>query len=147
MISAYIFTLVFFLITSDFSIHLMHFTSELQTPITSLFVNKTSSVGMYFLVRMCRIFWHQNNLGVLKKIIFAFSAPPFSVGGTLHEAYKKGARTFRPRTFRPRTFRPGHFGHGRFGHGKCQGGRFGHNHKFWVWDVCMHKCVMHFSIF
>ena len=27
---------------------------------------------------------------------------------------------------------------------KAEGGRFGHNHKFLVWDVCMHKSVMHF---
>ena len=55
----------------------------------------------------------------------------------------------------------GHFGHGHFGLGRfgpnisatdisatenAEGGRFGHNHKFWVWDVCMHKCVMHFLI-
>ena len=50
-----------------------------------------------------------------------------------------------------------HFGHGHFGHGSfgldisatenAEGGRFSHNHKFWVWDVCMHKCVMHFIIF
>ena len=53
----------------------------------------------------------------------------------------------------------GHFGHGHFGLGRfglvvfatdvsatenAEGGRFGHNHKFWVWDVCMH--VMHFMI-
>ena len=56
----------------------------------------------------------------------------------------------------------GHFGRGHFGLGRfgldisatdvsatenVQGGRFGHNHKFWFWDVCMHKCVMHFLIF
>ena len=56
----------------------------------------------------------------------------------------------------------GHFGHGHFGLGRfgldisatdvsawknAEGGRFGHNHKFWVWDVCMHKCVMHFIFF
>ena len=56
----------------------------------------------------------------------------------------------------------GHFGHGHFGQGRfgldisatdvsatenAEGGRFGHNHKFWVWDVCMHKYVMHFIIF
>ena len=29
----------------------------------------------------------------------------------------------------------------------AEGGRFGNNHKFWVWNVCMHKCVMHFFIF
>ena len=44
----------------------------------------------------------------------------------------------------------GHFGHGHFGHGRfgldisatdisatinAEGGRFGHNHKFGVWDV------------
>ena len=52
----------------------------------------------------------------------------------------------------------GHFGHGHFGLGRfgldisatdvsatenAEGGRFGHNHKFWVWRVCMHKSVMH----
>ena len=56
----------------------------------------------------------------------------------------------------------GHFGHGHFGLGRfgldisatdvsatenVEGGRFGHNHKFWVWDVCMHKKVMHFISF
>ena len=56
----------------------------------------------------------------------------------------------------------GHFGHGHFGLGRfgldisatdvsawenAEGGRFGHNHKFWVWDMCMHKSVMHFIIF
>ena len=56
----------------------------------------------------------------------------------------------------------GHFGHGHFGLGRfgldisatdvsatenAEGGHFGHNHKFWVWDMCMHKCVMYFIIF
>ena len=45
IISVYIFTVAFFLITSDFSIHLMHFTSELQTPITFLFVNEHIKCG------------------------------------------------------------------------------------------------------
>ena len=46
----------------------------------------------------------------------------------------------------------GHFGHGHFGLGRfgldisatdvsatenVEGGRFGHNHKFWAWNVCM----------
>ena len=50
----------------------------------------------------------------------------------------------------------GHFGHGHFGLGRfgldisatdvsatenAEGGRFGHNHKFWVWDVCMHFII------
>ena len=61
-----------FWITSDFSIHLMHFTSEPQTPITFLFVNENIKCDMHFL--------SQN---------FAFSAPAFSVGETLHVAYKK----------------------------------------------------------
>ena len=39
-----------FWITSDFSIHLMHFTSELQMPITFLFVNKTIKCGYAFFV-------------------------------------------------------------------------------------------------
>ena len=38
-ISLYFHCNVFF-ITSDFSIHLMHFTSELQAPITFLFLNE-----------------------------------------------------------------------------------------------------------
>ena len=56
----------------------------------------------------------------------------------------------------------GHFGHGHFGLGRfgldisatdisatenAEGVRFGHNHKFWVLDVSMHKSVMHFIIF
>ena len=56
----------------------------------------------------------------------------------------------------------GHFGHGHFGLGRfgldisatdvsatenVEGGRFGHSHKFWVWDVCMHKKEMHFISF
>ena len=32
--------------------------------------------------------WYQNYLGLLIFFVFAFSAPPFSVGGTLHVAYK-----------------------------------------------------------
>ena len=49
-----------------------------------------------------------------------------------------------------------HFGLGRFGLDisatdvsateNAEGGRFGQNHKFWVWDVFLHKCVMHFVI-
>ena len=38
----------FFLITSDFSIRLMLFTSELQTPITFLFVNENIKCGYSF---------------------------------------------------------------------------------------------------
>ena len=56
----------------------------------------------------------------------------------------------------------GHFSHRHLGLGRfgldisatnvsatenVEGGRFGHNHKFWVWDVCMHKFVIHFIIF
>ena len=36
-------------ITPDFSIHLMHFNSELQTPIISLFVNENIIMGKHFL--------------------------------------------------------------------------------------------------
>ena len=55
-----------------------------------------------------------------------------------------------------------HFGHGHFGLGcfgldisatdvsateNAEGGRFGHNHKFWVLDAFMYKCsVMYFII-
>ena len=38
----------FFWITSDFSIHLMHFISELQTPITLLLVNEHIKCGYAF---------------------------------------------------------------------------------------------------
>ena len=37
-----------FWITSDFSIHLMHFTSELPTPITFLFVHENIKCGDAF---------------------------------------------------------------------------------------------------
>ena len=37
-----------FWITSDFSIHLMHFTSEIQTLITFLFVDETIKCGYAF---------------------------------------------------------------------------------------------------
>ena len=46
-ISIYFHCSIFF-ITSDFSIHLMHFTSELQTPITFLFVNEHTKCGYAF---------------------------------------------------------------------------------------------------
>ena len=46
----------------------------------------------------------------------------------------------------------GRFGHRRFGLDilatdisateNAKGGHFGHSHKFWVWNVCMCKCVM-----
>ena len=68
----WIFTVAFFFITSDFSIHLMHFTLELQTPITFIFVNEN------------------NNCGFAKSFLFfAFSTPLFLVGETLHVDYKK----------------------------------------------------------
>ena len=51
----------------------------------------------------------------------------------------------------------GHFSHGHFGLDisatdvsateNVDGGHFGHNPKFWVWDVCMYKKVMHFISF
>ena len=45
------------------------------------------------------------------------------------------------------TFRPGHFGldisaTDIWATENAKGGRFGHNHEFWVWDVCMHECVI-----
>ena len=49
IISAYILNVsFFFLITSDVSISLMHFTSELQMPITFLFVNENIKYGYAF---------------------------------------------------------------------------------------------------
>ena len=47
-ISLYFHCNVFFWITSDFSIHLTHFTSELQTPITFFFVNENIMCGYAF---------------------------------------------------------------------------------------------------
>ena len=80
-----------FWIISDFMIHLMHFTSELQTPITFLFMNENVKCGHAFfsknvtniLVHVLKVF------GFVKIYSFAYSAHPFSVGGTLHVAYKK----------------------------------------------------------
>ena len=42
----------FFWITSVFSIHIMHFTSELQMPMTFLFVNENIKYVCIFLVRL-----------------------------------------------------------------------------------------------
>ena len=78
--SLYIFTVEFFWFTSDFSIHLKHFISELQT----------SSVSMRFLNQeRDENFWCKHFLGLLKFFDSAFSAPPFSVREILHVAYKK----------------------------------------------------------
>ena len=41
----------------------------------------------------------------------------------------------------------GHFGQDIPATENAEGGRLCHNHKFGVWDVYMHKCVMHFSSF
>ena len=79
---------------------------------------------------------------------------------TLQSYYFRLVSLFTMHTLSVRVL--GHFGHRHFGLGRfgldisatdisasenAEGGRFGHNHKFWVWDVCMHKCVMHFIIF
>ena len=45
VITAYIFTVAFFWITSDFTIYLMQLTSKVQSPITFLFVNKNIKCG------------------------------------------------------------------------------------------------------
>ena len=49
-----------FLITSDFSIHVIQLTSKVHTSITFLFVNKTSSVTFDV--------WCVNTLGLLQSI-------------------------------------------------------------------------------
>ena len=68
----------------------MHFTSELQTPITFLFFNENVKCDFAFSQLECEeYFGHQNHLGFLKQFDFAFSAPPFSEGETLHVVYKK----------------------------------------------------------
>ena len=36
--------------SSDFSIHLIHFTSELQTPITFVIVIENINIGMHFVI-------------------------------------------------------------------------------------------------
>ena len=75
-ISLYFHCIVFW-ITSDFSIHLMQFTSKVQTPITFLFGLKN----------IRGTFWYQNNLDLLKIIDFAFSTPPASVSEAMHVTY------------------------------------------------------------
>ena len=82
------------------------------------------------------------------------------VGGRGGDGGKNGSALFFPPQHVKMVL--GHFGHGHFGLGRfgpdisttdilatenAEGGRFGHNYKFWVWNVCMHKCVMHFLIF
>ena len=52
-----------------------------------------------FLVRTWQIFWYQIYLGLLRTFIFAFSAPPFSVGETLHIAYKNFNRQNKFRSY------------------------------------------------
>ena len=80
MISVYIFTVAFF-ITYDFSIPLMHFTSELQTLPTFLFVNVNIKCGYAFSKLERDKCFGTKFLGFAKKsFIFIFSAPPFSVG-------------------------------------------------------------------
>ena len=76
-----------FWITSDFSIHLMQLTSKVQTPITFLFVNKTLSVGSFFLVKTWGTYWYQNNSDLLKFFDFKFSTPPASVSEAMHVTY------------------------------------------------------------
>ena len=55
----------------------MHFTLELKTPITVLFVNENSKCGFAFFSQnvtnslVPKLFWFAKN------IVFAFSAPPF----------------------------------------------------------------------
>ena len=81
------------------------------------------------------------------------------VGGRGGDGGKNGSALFSPQHVKMVL---GHFDHGHFGLGRfgpdisttdisatenAEGGRFGHNYKFWVWNVCMHKCVMHFLIF
>ena len=65
----------------------MHFTSELQTPITFLFVNENIKCEY-----ACSYFEHYKYFGTklveFALFFFAFSAPPFSVEETLHVAYK-----------------------------------------------------------
>ena len=76
-----------FFITSDFSIHLMHFTSNAHN--FHICERKYQVCVYIFLARTCQIFWYQNYLGLLKFFVFAFSAPPFSVRERLHVAYTK----------------------------------------------------------
>ena len=60
----------------------MHFTSELQKPRTFSFVSENIKIerGDYLGTK--------NYSGLLNYFVFAFSVPPFSVGETLHLAYK-----------------------------------------------------------
>ena len=79
-----IFSLQRFFYYSDFSIHKMHFTSELPMLVTLLFLNENIKCGYTFSKLECDEYF-----GTKIILFFAFSAPPFSVGETLHVAYKK----------------------------------------------------------
>ena len=61
----------------------MHFTSEHQTPIAFLFVNESIKIGYAF-----SYLERDEYFGIMLKIRFAFSAPPFTAGEILHVAYK-----------------------------------------------------------
>ena len=82
---AYIFTVEFFWITSDFSIHLInaaHFHSS--NAYNFLICEQNNQVWVViFLVRTWGTFWYQNNSDLLKFFDFEFSTPPASVS----EAY------------------------------------------------------------
>ena len=60
----------FFWITSDFSIHLKHFTSELQMTITFLFVNENIKCGYAFSLLECDDILVPKLLGFAEKFSF-----------------------------------------------------------------------------
>ena len=54
-------------VTSDFSIHLMHFTSELQTPIPFLFVSENIKFVPIGIPAICLYNFEPNLINILSK--------------------------------------------------------------------------------
>ena len=68
-----------FWITSDFPIDLLQCTSELQTPITFLFVDKNMKCGYAFSQLEHKEYFGTKLFGFAKIFGFSFFAPPLSV--------------------------------------------------------------------
>ena len=87
-ISLYIHCSVFW-ITTDFSIHLMQLTLNVQTNAYN-FLNceqKHQVCVVIFLVRTWGTFWYQKKSDLLKFFDFEFSIPPASVSEAMHVTY------------------------------------------------------------
>ena len=77
-----------FLITSDFSFHLMQLTSKSSNAFNFLICEQKHQVWVViFLVRTWGTFWYLNNSDSLKFFDFEFSIPPASVSEAMHVTY------------------------------------------------------------